>query len=577
MPANRLRGQIAALLFGSGFCALVYQICWLREFRLIFGASTAATAAVTAIFIGGLGLGGIVIGRRADRHSNPLMLYGNLEVWIALSSAASPLLLFLVRSLYIGLGGTVVLGLIAGTVLRLVLAGLVLSVPTLLMGGTLPAAARAAETDDDTGRRSVALLYGANTLGAVAGCLTANFFMLETFGNRSTLWIAACLNVLVALLARNLARAKAAAEPEVSAVGPLVPQPAVQRLVITAAAVVGFAFFLMELVWYRMLGPLLSGTIFSFGLILAVALLGIGLGGLFYALAIPNRRATLRAFAYTCLAEAFFVALPLALGDRIAILALLVRPLGTVGLVGFAAGWAVVALLVVLPAAFTAGFQFPLLIALLGPGRENVGREVGLVYVANTAGAIVGSLAGGFGLLPILSAPGCWRAVAALLLALSAAAFVTSLRNGSRRLALLAPAATALIVIGFLTATGPTAVWRHSQIGVGRVALETIKTSGEMRQWTNYRRRATVWEAEGVESSVALDATSGFAFVLNGRTDGNAVADGSTQVMGGLLGAAFHSHPQRSMVIGLGTGSTAGWLASVPGMERVDVVELEPA
>jgi MFS family permease len=64
---------IAALLFGSGFCALVYQIGWVREFRLIFGASTAASAAVLAVFIGGLGIGGLLLGPRADRHTRPLL------------------------------------------------------------------------------------------------------------------------------------------------------------------------------------------------------------------------------------------------------------------------------------------------------------------------------------------------------------------------------------------------------------------------------------------------------------------------------------------------------------------------
>src|SRR6478752_7429679 len=88
---------VAGLLFGSGFCALVYQIGWLREFRLIFGASTAASAAVLAIFIGGLGFGGWLLGRRADTHPRPLALYAQLEVIVALSAAASPLLLTLVR------------------------------------------------------------------------------------------------------------------------------------------------------------------------------------------------------------------------------------------------------------------------------------------------------------------------------------------------------------------------------------------------------------------------------------------------------------------------------------------------
>src|SRR6058998_219175 len=104
----------SALLFGSGFCALVYQLGWVREFRLVFGASTAASAAVLAIFIGGLGLGSLVLGRRADRVGNPLLFYGNLELVIAASAAASPVLLALTRTLYIASGGTPALGIAGG-------------------------------------------------------------------------------------------------------------------------------------------------------------------------------------------------------------------------------------------------------------------------------------------------------------------------------------------------------------------------------------------------------------------------------------------------------------------------------
>src|ERR1700738_2408307 len=93
--------RVAALLFGSGCCALIYQIGWLREFRLIFGASTAASAAVLAIFIGGLGLGGLLLGSRADRHPRPLLLYAQLEAIVAISAAATPLLLMIVRYLYL--------------------------------------------------------------------------------------------------------------------------------------------------------------------------------------------------------------------------------------------------------------------------------------------------------------------------------------------------------------------------------------------------------------------------------------------------------------------------------------------
>ena len=202
MPSDRLR--VAGLLFCSGMCALVYQMVWTRELRLIFGASTPASAAVLAIFMGGLGVGGIVIGRRAQRHERPLSLYAWLEFLIAGTAALTPILIGLVRKLYVVLGGSVALGLAGGTVMRLVLSLLVLCVPTVLMGGTLPAAAKAVQDDQDRGRRHVAILYGVNTLGAVLGTLLATFVLLERYGNRTTLWMACAVNLVVAYFARKV-------------------------------------------------------------------------------------------------------------------------------------------------------------------------------------------------------------------------------------------------------------------------------------------------------------------------------------------------------------------------------------
>ncbi|MFY0562619.1 fused MFS/spermidine synthase [Archangium lansingense] len=578
--------KIAPLLFGSGFCALVYQTAWQRELRLIFGASTAASAAVLAIFMGGLGLGGALLGGRVDREKRPLAFYANLELLISLSAAVTPALVWLARLVYTGLGGTVSMGLGFGSVVRLVLSALVLAVPTLLMGGTLPAAARAAETQDDVRRRALAVLYGLNTLGAVAGAAASTFLLFEVFGTRSTLWLAALLNVLVALIARAVARglpdhedsaapaeAAAAAAPE-AATASLPPR----RFVLSAAALVGFAFFLMEMVWYRMLGPLLGGSTFTFGIILVVALAGIGLGGAAYAAWGQQRPATLRGFALTCLLEALLLAVPLALGDRMAVFASLMRPLSIFGFGGLVLSWAIVAAVVVLPAAFISGVQFPLLLALLGRGGNNVGRQVGMAYAWNTAGSIVGSLAGGFGLLPLLSAPGVWRLVGAVLVGLGLVAVVLSLRQEQATPGrMVPPLAAAVVAALLLTAVGPTAAWRHSAIGAGRDKLEGGNSINGVRDWMAGQRRWLRWETDGVESSVGVLGAYGLSFMVNGKSDGNSLGDSGTQVMGGLIGAFTHPNPRRSLVVGLGTGSTAGWLGSVPEMERVDVVEIEPA
>lgn len=562
---------LAPLLFVSGACALIYQTAWLRELRLVFGASTAASAAVLAIFMGGLGVGGAVLGRRADRHARPLLLYAHLEILGAAAAALSPALLWLVRHAYGFLGGTQALGLLLGTLLRLVLSALVLGVPVVLLGGTLPAATRAITDAEDRGRRGLALLYGANSLGAVTGALLSTFWLLESCGMRLTLFLGCGANLAVGLYARRLALRTGEAAPAAGrAVAPAAGGPR-RRFVLLAAAVSGFSFFLLELVWYRMLGPLLGGSSYAFGLVLAVALLGIGLGALLYTLFGAYRTPTPAAFAASCLLQAGLIALPYALGDRLALFANSLRVFATFGFTAQVLGWAVLCSIVVLPAALLAGMQFPLLIALLGTdAAESVGAEVGLAYAWNTAGAIAGSLLGGFGLLPLLSAPGAWRLAAGLLLALGVAAAVHGRQQALRLLPL------ALVAVVFLRADGPGVLWRHSGIGAGR-AVEPGGTRNALRNFARSRRRFLLWEREGIESSVAVTKESGLAFVLNGRADGNAWADAPTQVSGGLLGALLHPRPRSALIIGLGTGSTAGWLGALPSIERVDVVELEPA
>jgi spermidine synthase len=568
--------RVAILLSATGFCAVVYQIGWLREFRLIFGASTAASAAVLAIFIGGLGAGGLLLGRRADSHPRPIRLYAQLEAIVAMSAAVSPLLLSLVRVSYVAAGGTPRLGLFAGTVGRLVLSALVLAIPTIAMGGTLPAAARGVTQQTDARRRDVAALYALNTLGAVLGCVVATFFLLELLGTRAMLWLTAAINLLVAVAAWQTDRVASVTRVHGRAEGGG-DDASADCFVLVASGVVGFAFFLMELVWYRMLGPLLGGSVFTFGLILAVALAGIGIGSLLYALVSDNRPASLSGFASSCLLEAAALAAAYALGDRLALLTLVLRPLAQVSFGAQVAGWTFVTILVVLPAAIAAGYQFPMLIALIGRGRTRLGRQIGLAYAANTTGAVVGALAGGFGLLPWLSAPGAWRFASFSLVVLGLSATALSLRGAvSVRRAVAVPLALMAITLGCFLTAGPTAVWRHSGIGAGRASV-TITSPNQFRDWARAQQRAIVWDEDGTESSVALAVHAyGYAFIVNGKSDGSARGDASTQVMLALLGAILKPDVHRSLVVGLGTGSSAGWLGAIPAMDRVDVVELEP-
>ncbi|HVS13237.1 MAG TPA: fused MFS/spermidine synthase [Thermoanaerobaculia bacterium] len=582
--SRRMLPWAAALVFASGLAAVTYQVAWLRLLRLFFGASTAANATVLAIFMGGLGLGGLYFARRVERAPNPLALYAWLEILIGLFAAASPLLIAAARASYLAVGGTAALGPLGGTFALLLLSLAVLGPPTLLMGGTLPAIARAVERAEDRGRRALGVVYGVNTLGAVTGAVWSTFLGIELLGIRNVLWLAALLNLLVGLVARSLARgAPESPTPEAAARGaealarPAGTTPrATWVAVLSAAGVVGFVFFLMELVWYRMLGPLLGGSSYSFGLILAVALLGIGAGGLLYGAGARARRPRLVLLAATCALEALALAVPLALGDRLALLALALRGLGAAGFGGMVVGWTVVTAIVVLPAALVAGYQFPLLVGLVGAGRDRVAIQVGMTYAANTLGAIAGALLGGFVLIPMLGAVGAWRLAIVLLAALAAALLVVGRAREHAAAIGWSAASVAAAALLLLAADGPGGPWRHGGIGAGRMPA-AFAHPNEMRAHFQGVDGDLIWERDGRESSVALVAGSGgYAFLVNGKSDGNARGDAPTQVMSGLVAGLLHPDPRLALVIGLGTGSSSGWLAAVPGVERVDTVELEP-
>ncbi len=581
----------ALLLVGSGTCGLIYQMVWFQQLKLIFGTSTAASAAVVAIFMAGLGCGSLWFGRRIDRHPRPMMLYGRLEVGIALCAAISPLLMAATRELYLGMGGTSSLGMTLGTGLRGVLALLVLGLPTFLMGGTFPAVARATVSDGEAGRPVMGLLYAANTFGAVAGVMAGTFLLIEWFGVQTTLHLTCAVNLAIGALAWwwgiRLAEVPAdatltgtdtpppAPTAAASAASPLPALPAGTATTAGAAFVTGAAFFLMEMVWYRMLAPLLGGSTYSFGLILATALLGIGVGGLAFFCRPSREPTTLTEFATATALQALLLAIPLALGDNIAILAGLLGPWDTFGFTGKLLAWTLIAGIVVFPASVVAGAQFPMLLSLAGRGRTGVGTQVGLLYAVNTLGAVTGSLAGGFGLMPALTAPGCWRFAAIVTGALSLNFVALAWCRERLRFGIIVPLLLCGLAGHQLLAVGPTAAWRHSNVGFGRADLCNMTLNG-IKEWRNVHRRSAIWEADGRESSVALTEANGLAFNINGKCDGNSLEDAPTQIMLGMVGAMGHPAPKSSFVIGLGTGCTAGWLGAIPEMERVVVAELEP-
>ena len=218
VPAFRLvYFGVVACFFLSGFAALLYQTAWLRQFSLVFGTSELAVATVLAAYMGGLALGSAVAARYAGRVTRPVLAYGVLEAGIALSALAVPLLLLAARALYSSILGDQPTPPDAATigqpVFYLLVAFVVLAIPTGFMGATLPLLIRyAVRTDREVGPR-VALLYAINTAGAVCGTVAAAFVLLPAFGLNRTVWVGVAVNALVFVVAAALARGRRDSAP----------------------------------------------------------------------------------------------------------------------------------------------------------------------------------------------------------------------------------------------------------------------------------------------------------------------------------------------------------------------------
>ena len=209
-PTWLIFAGVVACFFLSGLAALLYQTAWLRQFSLVFGTSELAVATVLAAYMGGLALGSSVAGRYAGCVTRPVLVYGLLEAGIALSALAVPLLLLAARALYASMLGDQPAppdaAAIGQPIFYLLVAFVVLAVPTGFMGATLPLLIRyAVRTDAEVGPR-VALLYAINTAGAVFGTVAAAFVLLPALGLNRTVWVGVAINALVFVIAAALAR-----------------------------------------------------------------------------------------------------------------------------------------------------------------------------------------------------------------------------------------------------------------------------------------------------------------------------------------------------------------------------------
>ena len=374
--------RVPLLFMASGAAGLIYQVVWTRDLVLVFGNTTQAIVTTVTAFLAGLGIGSLLGAAIGVRLRRPLAVYGLLEVTVACLALLMPLAFNVIatvfRSAYLSLpSGEVAL-------IRFALAFVALTPVTLIMGMSLPVLTRhLVRTDPDVGERT-ARLYGLNTLGAVAGTVGGGYVLIELLGLRGTTFVAVALNLGAGggaiLISRALPLTKEA-RPQAAQRRPRLRRR--QWLLLGVTFISGLVSLALEVLWTRVLLQHTGASIYVFVAVLAVFLIGIAGGSLVYER--RKHRAPQLTTLGACLAGAATLALvPLIVSD-------IAGPPGLPAAVA-----------VILPVTALLGYAFPLTVHLFVGAAADASRGVGFLYAANTAGCVVGTVAAGFVLIPVL-------------------------------------------------------------------------------------------------------------------------------------------------------------------------------
>lgn len=548
-------GILLFLFFASGVAALVYEVLWLKELGRLFGVTAYATSTTLAVFFLGLAAGGLVWGRRSARSVRPLRTYGLLELAIAISAIFYFFILDLYRAIYgpafgaFGNSPTLFLG------LKLALAIGILFLPAFFMGGTLPMMGQfLIRRADELGRRA-SQLYAINTVGAATGAFLAGFFLPLALGFRKSYLVAIGLNVFIGLVAIALSRTLETRQTSPplrfssTAEAGLATSTLSPSLIRAVAVVSGFATLALEVLWVRMYSQVFQNSVYTFSAILVLFLLSLALGSvlanllcrqpwsppkvLFWLLSVSGIVVGSTPFVFNWLTSGLHV-----VGSGLGWTRYILSVFGSIAVV-------------VLPAGIVIGSVFPYLMKLAERWTVSPGRTIGRLAAANTAAAILGSLAAGFVMLDVL---GLWRSIA--LMAILYLLLAVHLPLGSIRGKRNSKALPAVIIILLLAAIGYS----------GLASVRVDPASGE--------ELLQVWE--GSHGTVAvIRREGGLKMKLN-----------NSYTLGGSDSAILHRrqswiplsiHPDAKSVfyLGMGTGISAGAALDHP-IDSIVVTELSP-
>jgi predicted membrane-bound spermidine synthase len=572
--------------FFSGAAGLIYQVVWTRMLTQIFGNTTYAIATVLSAFMAGLAIGSYWFGKIADRGKNDFLLYGLLEAGVGVYGFLVPWLFAGAQMLYRPIFGLNQTYPFLFNLVLFFLSFILLVFPTLLMGATLPVLSRFfVRSFADFGRR-IGDLYATNTLGAVIGCAAGGFFLIPTLGMRTTVFVAASVNMVIAVVILVVDRIRDRAPLEFVAEAAAEPAAGGERqksssmldwVLLISFALSGFASLVYENAWTRSLTLVIGSSIYSFSTMLVTFLIGLALGGFIYARFLGEREARLSTFGVIELWVGLLALATIPLFEKLPLIFVrLLHGFGDTFTVFLYLQILLSALVMFLPTVLL-GMTFPLVARLFTQSLYRVGSGVGSSYAANTVGAVLGAFAGGFILIPNLGVQNTiiFAVVMNLLvgswLLISDTRVSTPLRYASG----IAVLVLAVIVPSKVRRWDPNVLMSGVTVYADR--YQSLPT--DSLRLEEMKRDDMLYYREGLTTTVSVQRISGSDYLYfrsNGKIDGS-YGDALSQLMTSYIAMMHHPKAETALTIGLGTGMSAKALATFKSLKSIEVIEIEPA
>lgn len=593
---SRQASGLLPLVVASGAAALIYEVVWFQQIELVIGSTAASLAVVLGTFMGGLCAGSLAFPRLVSSRRHPLLVYAAIEA----GTGAVALALAVVLPALGGIYAAVAPPGFGGLVVRALLAALCLLPPTILMGATFPAVARWLDSSP-RGMARLGVFYGGNIAGAVAGALAAGFYLLPEHDLLTATWVAVTLNGVVAAVAYGVGqkgegrrekggipgRGGETHDPQLSTGTLHLPSPVSQlaavqpRAALMAIACSGAAALGAEVAWTRLLALDLGPTVYTFSIVLAVFLAGLG-GGAFVGSGIS--RETQRPLLALAVCQ---LLLPFAIVWAARGVSTPPAPVG-VAEPGMGFTWvAPTAALMrafrdLFPATLLWGASFPLALAAASRRGADPARVAARVAASNTLGAIVGAVGCSMVAIPLGGTQVAQRLLIVLSAAGGAVALAAVVRGGGTldagTRAGVARAGRARARIGWLPASTAAAVLVLLLAPAVPPVSPTLVAYGRNRARVKDLKRV-LFLGEGANSSVAVtERADGMrAFHVAGKVEASTdPQDLRLERMLAHFPALLHPAPRSVLVVGFGAGITAGTFLMYPGIERIVICEIEP-